>query len=85
MDKKLQYGNITTPQVLGHAVRAYRRAQGITQADLTGLCGVGTRFISDLENGKPTIAMGKALQVLQGLGMKLTLKPRSWPGEKSGL
>ena len=58
-----------------------RRAQGITQADLAGLCGVGTRFISDLENGKSTIALGKALQVMQGLGMELYLKPRSWPGE----
>ncbi|MBU2478432.1 MAG: helix-turn-helix transcriptional regulator, partial [Gammaproteobacteria bacterium] len=79
MDKKLPYGNILTPQGLGLAVRAYRRAQGMTQADLAGLCGVGTRFISDLENGKPTIALGKALQVMQCLGMELALKPRGWP------
>lgn len=85
MNIKLPYGNIMTPQALGFAVRAYRRAQGITQADLAGLCGVGTRFISDLENGKSTIAMGKALHVMQGLGMELTLKPRGWPGEGNSL
>jgi HTH-type transcriptional regulator/antitoxin HipB len=32
-------------------------------------CGTGLRFIVDLEKGKPTCQIGKAIQVLQALGL----------------
>ena len=44
-------------------------------AGLAGACGVGLRFIVDLEAGKPTAQIGKALQVLAGLGVTMTLTP----------
>ncbi len=75
---KLPHGNIVSPNILGQAVRARRKKQGATQAELASLCGVGIRFISDLENGKPTIELGKVLQVLQCLGLELSLQPRGW-------
>jgi len=31
------------------------------------------RFISDLENGKPTAELGKVLRVIQSLGLELKL------------
>jgi len=33
--------------------------------------GTGLRFIIDLEKGKPTCQIGKMLQVLNALGLKL--------------
>ncbi|MFO8156034.1 MAG: helix-turn-helix transcriptional regulator [Thiohalospira sp.] len=73
------YGNIADAAALGRLVRARRKAQGATQAEFAALCGVGTRFVSDLENGKPTVELGKALLVLAGLGLDLRVEPRSWP------
>lgn len=40
------------------------------------------RFIVDLENGKPTAQIGKALAVLQSLGLALDLSPRGSSGTK---
>ncbi|HEY9899809.1 MAG TPA: helix-turn-helix transcriptional regulator [Pantanalinema sp.] len=62
---------ITTAQELGSLIRRTRKAQGLTQAELAGACGVGVRFIVDLENGKPTCELDKALKVARLLGIRL--------------
>lgn len=62
-----------TPKDLGRMVKKERKAMGLTQADLALTSGTGMRFISDLENGKPTCQIGKALTVLRTLGLRLTL------------
>lgn len=80
--KLFPYGNLSTPSDIGRCVRARRKEQGATQAEFAALCGVGTRFISDLENGKPTMALGKVLQVLKCLGLELQLQPRGWAHRK---
>jgi len=72
----LPYGNISSPKKLALAVRAKRKADGLTQAKAAALCGVGVRFLSDLENGKPTVELGKALSVLVGLGLTVDIRPR---------
>jgi y4mF family transcriptional regulator len=59
---------LLTAADLGHAVRTLRRAQGITQAQLAMTAGTNRRFIVDLERGKPTSQLGKALEVLAVLG-----------------
>jgi len=74
----LPYGKIGTPQALGALVRARRREQGASQAELASLCGIGVRFLSDLENGKPTVELGKVLQVLACLGLDVHVMPRGW-------
>ena len=66
---------------IGVAVRKKRREDGLTLADAAALCGVGYRFLSDLENGKATVQMGKALQVLTALGLDLYVASREWPDE----
>lgn len=53
------------------AVRAVRLQNGMTQAELAGLSGTGLRFVSELERGKPTVAMHKVLAVLAVLGLRL--------------
>ena len=63
----------STPEELGRTVRKERKAMGLTQVDLALTSGTGVRFISDLENGKPTCQIGKTLTVLKTLGLRLTL------------
>ncbi len=82
LDKKLPSGNIVSSEDIGKLVRAHRKAQSATQADFASLCGVGVRFISDLENGKPTMELGKVLHVLRCLGLELTIHPRGWQSNK---
>ncbi len=77
-DKKIPYGKITSGQEIGHIIRAARKAQGATQTEFAALCGVGVRFLSELENGKPTAELGKVLLVIQNLGLELSLQPRGW-------
>ncbi len=63
---------------LGRLVRARRRRFGLRQAELAALSGVGNRFLSDLENGKSTIEFGRALKVLNTLGLVLRVDERDW-------
>lgn len=63
---------------MGRQVRAARRRQALTQIELAALCGVGTRFVSDLENGKASIELGRMLQVTDALGLSVSIKGRDW-------
>ena len=65
-----------TTQQIGDSVRAQRKALGLTQIQAAGLCGVGERFMRELELGKPTVQLGKVLQVLSGLAIRLSLEVR---------
>jgi len=61
---------------LGKAIRDARVSMKLRQAEAALLCGVGIRFLSDLERGKETARLGSALKVIQGLGLALTLGPK---------
>lgn len=61
---------------IGEALRLERKAQGLRQDELAGAAGVGIRFIVDLEAGKATAQIGKVLQVVQALGLVVTLGPK---------
>ena len=73
--------NTKSPKQLGAAIRTRRRQLKVTQKDLAMTCGTGLRFIIDLEKGKPTCQIGKILQVLQALGLKLQI---TIPGVDAG-
>jgi y4mF family transcriptional regulator len=60
-----------SPAEIGRIVRAARRAQGLRQDQLAGAAGVGVRFLSELERGKPTVRLEKVLAVLNALGCRL--------------
>lgn len=81
-DNILPYGKVMSVDDIGRLVRTHRKSQSATQAEFASLCGVGVRFISDLENGKPTVELGKVLHVLQCLGLDVSIQPRRW--QKSG-
>ena len=61
---------------IGAAARLRRKELGYTQAEVANLCATGVRFISDFENGKATIELGKALVVLAALGLDISLAVR---------
>jgi y4mF family transcriptional regulator len=58
---------------LGATIREARKRLQVTQKDLAMTSGTGLRFVIDLERGKPTCQIGKILQVLQALGLRLIL------------
>lgn len=60
---------------VGKLIRETRKKLGVTQRALALTSGTGLRFIIDLEKGKETCEVGKALTVLNTLGIKLTLTP----------
>jgi ribosome-binding protein aMBF1 (putative translation factor) len=56
----------------GAAVASARRALGLTQRELALAINSGERFIVDLEAGKPTAQLGKALAAAKAVGLRLT-------------
>jgi len=71
-----------TTEEIGAKVRESRKRQGLTQPALAMVAGTGLRFIVDLEAGKPTCQIGKVLQVLLALGVRISVvDPGSAQGE----
>ena len=54
---------------LGALVRQARESLGQSQAAFASGAGVGRRFLSELESGKPTLEIGKVLAVCQAAGV----------------
>lgn len=77
--------NVKSSKELGDYIRRVRKAVGMTQRELAGAAGVGVRFIIELENGKPTCEIGRALYVLSMLGIKVDVNAPSsvFAGEES--
>jgi y4mF family transcriptional regulator len=64
---------IHTADELGRAIRAERKALGLTQDDLAAACGVSLRFVSELERGRASAGVGRVLLVLKMLGLRVVL------------
>jgi y4mF family transcriptional regulator len=56
---------------IGEFVRERRKAGGFSQTELGELAGVGRRFVSELEQAKPTVRMDAANKVLAVFGKTL--------------
>lgn len=76
-NKTIPNGNIPNPEQLGILIRQFRKRQGITQENLSALIGVGPRLIGEIERGKPTAEIGKVFQLLAGLGLVISIAPRT--------
>ncbi len=63
--------DIKDTRELGNLIRQHRQSMGLTQLDAAGMCGVGERFLSELERGKPSASLGRTIQVLKRLGLKI--------------
>lgn len=64
---------LTSVQSAGVAIRTLRKRAGIRIDDFALTAGVSKQFMTDLENGKPTVRMGMVLTMLQRLGVRVSL------------
>ena len=67
---------VTSAAELGRMVREERERRKLSQQAFADLAGVGRRFISELENGKPTLEFDKVLQVATAAGLELSVRRR---------
>lgn len=80
---KFPIGNIVSPWVVrsaadvGQIVREQRQALNLRQVDLAGIGNTGNRLIVDIEKGKPTAQLQKVLDVLDLLGLEVTVRQKA--------
>lgn len=72
----MELKQIKDPKELGEVIRAFRKGQKLTLEKVSGLTNVGMRFLSELERGKETTELGKALSTLYKLGLEVYIAPR---------
>lgn len=65
--------DIIDTKSIGEGIRKARTRLNVTQKDLSLASGIGLRFIIELEKGKPTCQIGKALEIAHALGLKLEM------------
>lgn len=61
-----------SPEEIGTAIRAARRAAGLTQSELAARADVGRQWLVAVENGHPRAEIGMVLRVLDALGLGLS-------------
>ena len=62
--------------VLGESIRTRRKELGIRQEDAARALGFSTRLVSEIENGRDTVAYGKILRYAGYLAMDVILRSR---------
>ena len=67
---------ITDVRSFGKALRDRRKALGYTQGYISEFTGLSVSFISELENGKTTAEIGKAIRIANLLGLDLLIQAR---------
>ena len=74
---------VKTPAELGQVMREFRKSNDVTLQTMSGLSTLSMRFLSELERGKETAELGKALKALNLLGLEVVIQPRGF-SKKSG-
>lgn len=64
---------VTSPEQLGLLVRAVRRSSQVRIDDLAATARVSKQFATDVELGKPTVRLGLVFQILNELGLKVSV------------
>ena len=62
---------INNAKMSGEAVKEQRKKLGYTQKYICEVSGISASYISDLENGKETIELGKAIYLANLLGIEI--------------
>ncbi|NQY73327.1 MAG: helix-turn-helix transcriptional regulator [Candidatus Margulisbacteria bacterium] len=66
--------NVKNVREIGMTFKKRRKEFGFTQKETAWMCNVGTRFLSDLENGKATLEIDKVFNVCQQLGLNVNIQ-----------
>ncbi|MBP3736876.1 MAG: helix-turn-helix domain-containing protein [Lachnospiraceae bacterium] len=67
---------ITDAKSFGAMLKTRRKQLGYTQAYISEMTGLSVSFLSELENGKKTAQLEKAIEVAMLLGLNLTMEAR---------
>ena len=67
---------LQSPADFGQVLRETRKTMGLTQQQFADLAGVGRRFVSECESGKPRLEFGKVIQVAKAGGIDLFARRR---------
>jgi len=68
--------DLRTPPQLSRALRARRRALGLSQADVAELAGTSPQWLSGFENGKGSCGTHRVMRVAEVLGLSIALHDR---------
>lgn len=60
-------------------VSARRNELRLRQRELAALAGVSERFVREVESGKQTVRVDKLMDLLDVLGLELSVVPRTTP------
>ncbi len=64
---------IENTKQLGQLVKIVRQSQSLDQSTAGLLSGNGLTFMSQFENGKETVEIGRVLKLLEQLGIELSI------------
>jgi len=70
---------LSNTEDLGRYLRDRRRAAGLSQDELALRSTVSRRWLSGLEQGKPTVEVGLVFKVIAALGLYLDCRPAPAP------
>ncbi len=65
---------------LAQGLQDERKRQGLTREQLASVCNVSTSFIRDVESNPGRCSLERMLQLMQGLGLRLTVS--GWQSHK---
>lgn len=68
--------SLTSSADLAPIIRKARKAMKMNQQEFADAAGVGRRFLSELENGKPSLEFDKVLACALAAGIDIIAKPR---------
>lgn len=67
---------------IGALIKQTRKSFNLRQNELASVAGIGTRTLSEIENGKETAHIGLVLKVLDCLAIEVKLTPTVLPMDK---
>lgn len=77
---ELQSGvTVTTVKELGALLRGVRKSSNLTQETVAGVANWGGRFVSDVENGKPTVRAQMLFDLVGWLGLEVVIRKKGSP------
>jgi y4mF family transcriptional regulator len=70
------HGSLTSAADIGALIRKARKALKLSQTEFAQHAGVGRRFVSELEAGKPSLEFDKVLACAAAAGIDITARTR---------
>lgn len=64
------------PAQFGAAIRRFREARGLDQAELAELADLHRTYVTRIENDTPADTLGRLMRMLDALGLELVIRPR---------